>query len=134
VTRDVVALTRDAPDVRDVVAGMIAAGQELRVRAADHGPVIQLCDDHERLLVSIEVPVLVQVPGEVERLLGAAAAEGLQVPLWWVEARAPSGRPDAEALARRFATELVRRLGGSVWPPEARPEPKAEPRLRGADA
>lgn len=116
-TSDVVALLRNIPDAEAVVSGLAAAGPRLRVRQAANGAVLQLCDDGGRALVSIEVPVRVQVPGEVERLLGPEVAEHLTPPVWWVEARA---RADQGDLARAFAEELVRRLGGAVWPREER--------------
>jgi hypothetical protein len=115
----VVALLPRAPEVPDVMAAMAAAGEQLRVRSFGPGSVIQLCDEEGAALVSIEVPVLVQVPGEVERLLGPDAAAAVTPPLWWVEVRAPSVRPGAELLARRFAETLAERCGGVVWPPEA---------------
>jgi hypothetical protein len=119
VTRDVVALLPAAPEVADVVAALRAAGERFGVRQAAAGSVVQLCDDQGRPLVSIEVPVLVQVPGEVERLLGAEVAGRLPPqPLWWVETRAPSARDGAERLGRRFAEALAARCGGVVWPAE----------------
>lgn len=118
-TRDVVALLPAAPEVADVVAALRAAGERFGVRQAAAGSVVQLCDDQGLPLVSIEVPVLVQVPGEVERLLGAEIAGRLPPPpLWWVEARAPSARDGAERLGRRFAEALAARCGGVVWSPE----------------
>ncbi len=119
-TYDVIALVRQTPDPRSIVAGMLAAGERLRVRETANGAVIQLCDDTGRPLVSLETPVLIQVPGEVGRLLGAEYGDPVGVPVWWMEARAPSGQPDAEALARRFADEVARRLDGVVWPPAAK--------------
>jgi hypothetical protein len=121
VTRDLVALLPAVPEVADVAAALRAAGERFRVRQAAEGSVIQLCDDQGRPLVSIEVPVLVQVPGEVERLLGPEAAGRLAPPLWWVELRAPSAREGAERLGRRFAETLAARCGGVVWPPEPGP-------------
>ncbi len=115
-TYDVIALARHAPDPRTIVAGMMAAGEQLRVREAANGAIIQLCDDDGRPLVSLETPVLVQVPGELDRLLGPGWSDRLGLPVWWLEARAPSGHPEAEALARRFADEVARRLDGEVWP------------------
>ncbi|RAY11953.1 hypothetical protein DPM19_26730 [Actinomadura craniellae] len=113
-TRDVVALVEAEPDLDAVLAGLVAAGAGYRVGKAADGGVLQLCDDHDRLLVSIEVPVLVQVDGEVKRLLGPEVAD-VAPPVWWVEARAAHAAPGAETLALRFAAELVRRLGGTVW-------------------
>ncbi|GAA3924471.1 hypothetical protein [Actinoplanes auranticolor] len=122
-TYDVIALTRRTPDPQAIIAGMRAAGDELRVRQTANGAVIQLCDDQGRPLVSLETPVLVQVPGEIDRLLGPGYGDRLGLPVWWIEARAPSGRPEAEALARRFAAELARRLDGLVWPATAQEQP-----------
>jgi hypothetical protein len=120
VTRDVVALLATAPDVHDVATALLAAGERFRVRSAAAGAVVQLCDDQGRPLVSIEVPVLVRVPGEVERLLGPLAGAPA-APLWWVETRAPSTREGAERLGRRFAEALAVRCRGVVWPPEVPP-------------
>jgi hypothetical protein len=117
-TSDVVALLAGMPDPKVIVAGMAAAGEDLGVRHAANGAVLQLCDADGRPLVSIEVPLLVQVPGEVERLLGAETAERVSTPVWWLEARARDGRGE---LARAVAEELVRRLGGVVWPPRKEP-------------
>lgn len=122
-TYDVIALTRQTPDPRIIVEGMRAAGDELRVRKAANGAVIQLCDDEGRPLVSLEAPVLVQVPGEIDRLLGPGYGDRLGLPVWWIEARAPSGRPEAQALARRFAAEVARRLDGLVWSSAAKELP-----------
>lgn len=117
-TYDVIALARRTPDPRAIVAGMVAAGEQLRVREAANGAIIQLCDDDGKPLVSLETPILVQVPGEVDRLLGPGHGDRLGLPVWWIEARAPSGRPEAQALARRFAAEVADRLDGIVWPAE----------------
>jgi hypothetical protein len=116
-TYDVIALARQTPDPRSIVAGMLAAGEQLRVRVAANGAIIQLCADDGRPLVSLETPILIQVPGEVDRLLGPGHGDRLGLPVWWIEARAPSGNPEAEGLARRFAAEVAHRLDGLVWPP-----------------
>lgn len=114
-THDVIALVQQAPDVRAVVAGMVRAGEQLRVRGAGHGALIQLCDEDGRPLLSIEAPQRIGVAGEVERLLGAEYAKRVTVPFWWVEARSSDSAEGAAGLGRRFADELVRRLGGTVW-------------------
>ncbi|GAA2111792.1 hypothetical protein [Actinomadura alba] len=114
-THDVVALVQKAPDVRAIIDSMVDTGKDLRVRGAIEGAVIQLCDDQGRTLVSIEPPQFVRVEGEVERLLGAEVAARAPAPVWWVEARASGTDPRSAALGRRFAEELVRRLGGTVW-------------------
>jgi hypothetical protein len=115
VTYDVVALVPDAPQVQSVVDAMAATDEGLGVRGAADGAVIQLCDEHGRALLSIEAPQHVRVEGEIERLLGAEVAARTPAPVWWVEARAAGGDERSAELARRFAGELVRLLGGTVW-------------------
>ncbi len=117
-TYDVIALVRETPDPRDIIAGMLAAGEHLRVNEAANGAILQLCDDDGRPLVSLETPVHVRVPAEIGRLLGPEIGDRFTGPVWWLEARAPSDQPTAVALARRYATEVARRLDGHVWPGE----------------
>ncbi|WP_157433250.1 hypothetical protein [Actinomadura rifamycini] len=97
-----------------VVAGMVAADEGLRVRAVHGGGALQLCDEDGRVVVTVETPVLVRVRSELVRVLGPEVA-GVDVPVWWVEARGAEKRDGSEVLALRFAGELVRRLGGVVW-------------------
>ncbi|GAA4486764.1 hypothetical protein GCM10023191_013630 [Actinoallomurus oryzae] len=115
-TSDVVALVRNEPDIPTVVEGMIAFGEALRMREAGPG-ARHLYDSEGRLLVSIEAPELVRVPGEVARLLGPQMADRVRLPVWWVEIRAAAGLPEARRVARRFADDLVHWQGGAVWPP-----------------
>jgi hypothetical protein len=117
VTCDIVALVRNQPDVHTVIDGMLAFGQDLRPRELDGG-VTHLYDPGGRLLVSIEAPVFVQVPGEVERMLGSDLSGRLGTPVWWVDVRACADVPEAARMARRFADDLVRWLGGLVWDAE----------------
>ncbi|MGW6281786.1 hypothetical protein [Kribbella sp. NPDC055071] len=112
-TYDLVALVDGRPSNEDVLAGLAAAGADLGVRAVGDGAVVQLCDEDDDPLVSIELPLLVQVPGEVERMLGATVGT-VETPAWWVEIRAAS-RDGARELAEKFADSLVGRLGGRVW-------------------
>jgi hypothetical protein len=112
-TCDFVALVRNQPDIRNVIDGMVAFGE--RVEPREVSGVTQLYDPAGLLLVSIEIPVLVQVPGEVARLLGSDQAARVEPPLWWVDVRAAAGLPDAERIARKFADDLVHWQGGSVW-------------------
>ncbi|MEV5088969.1 hypothetical protein ACPCSL_00515 [Streptomyces griseoincarnatus] len=44
--------------------------------------MLRLCAPDSRPLVSGEAPLLVQVPGEAERLLG----RNTPVPFWWTDA------------------------------------------------
>jgi hypothetical protein len=108
---DIVVLARNEPDVPTVVDGMLAFGEQVRARELDGG-VTHLYDSEDRLLVSIEAPVLVNVPGEVERMLGSGP---IGLPVWWVDVRAAADPPDAERVARRFADDLSRWKGGVVW-------------------
>lgn len=110
-TFDVVALCRAQPDVPAVLSALLAAGPALRVRPLPRGGLVQLCDDGGTPLVTVEGPTLVQVPGEVRRLLGVEVTH----PVWWVEARALRGRPDAAGIARRLADALVTATGGQTW-------------------
>ncbi|RFS85500.1 hypothetical protein D0T12_10740 [Actinomadura spongiicola] len=119
-TYDLVVLTRRAPDVRAIVDSMVDAGETLRVRGSGDGALIQLCDDTDLPLVSIESAQRVDVAGEVERLLGTAVTAGLTVPYWWVEARATGADPRGPEAANRFADAMVKRLGGAVWRSEER--------------
>jgi hypothetical protein len=114
-TYDVIALTRGTPDPRALVAGMLAAGEHLRVREDAGNGTLELCADDGTPLVRLDTPILVRVPGELDRLLGHD--ERLGLPVWWTEAHAPGDRPEAAALARRFAAEAARRLSGVMWPP-----------------
>ena len=115
-TSDIIALVRNEPDIPTVVEGMIAFGEPLRMRPAGPGAV-HLYDPDGRLLISIEAPELVRVPGEIERLLGPQMAGKVRPPTWWVEVRAASGMPEASRIARKFAEDIVHWQGGAVWPP-----------------
>lgn len=114
VTADVVALCGEEPSAEAVAAALQAAGSELDIRGAEQGGLVQLCDDSGRALVTIDGPLLVQVPDEAQRLLGADI--DAPCPAWWIEARAVRDRPDALAVARRFADVLVAATGGCIWP------------------
>ncbi|MEV4433424.1 DUF6177 family protein [Streptomyces sp. NPDC049555] len=118
-TKDVIALTRRMPDAMSVIAGLLAGGPDVHVETAGDGAVIQLCDAEGRPLVSIEAPVMIQVPDEADRLLGPGTEPPGEEPQWWMEARATTGVPEAEQLAGAFAARLTMLLGGRVWPPDA---------------
>jgi hypothetical protein len=115
-TYDLVALVDGRPSSDDVLAGLAAAGEELGVRAVSGGAVVQLCGEDNLPLVSIELPLLIQVPGEVERMLGTTVGT-VDTPAWWVEIRA-SARDGAREVAQQYATTLINRLGGKVWTSE----------------
>ncbi|MFF6874481.1 DUF6177 family protein [Streptomyces sp. NPDC012474] len=115
-TKDVIALTPEMPDLPTLLAGLYAGGPDLGVNTTADGAVVQLCARDGRPLVSVEAPILVQVPGETTRLLDHAVADG---PVWWTEARASTAVAEAARLAGSFAGRLATALGGTVWPPEA---------------
>ncbi|WP_028800830.1 DUF6177 family protein [Streptomyces sp. 142MFCol3.1] len=111
-TKDVIALTPKMPDTWALLAGLYAGGPGLDVSATADGAVIQLCGHGGRPLVSVEAPVLVQVPGEARRLLGI----DVPVPFWWTEARASTAVPEAARLAGSVCGRLNALLGGTTWP------------------
>ncbi|QFQ97525.1 hypothetical protein F9278_16355 [Streptomyces phaeolivaceus] len=111
-TKDVIALTPKMPDVWALMTSLYAGGSELDLSAAAEGAVVQLHGPGGRPLVSVEAPVLVQVPGEAERLLGQA----METPFWWTEARASTAVPEAERLAGVVCGRLNALLGGATWP------------------
>ncbi|MFE7276730.1 DUF6177 family protein [Streptomyces sp. NPDC057623] len=115
-TKDVIALTPKMPDLPTLLAGLYAGGPNLGMNTTADGAVVQLCAPDGRPLVSVEAPILIQVPGETARLLGHAVEEGS---VWWTEARASTAVAEAGRLAGSFAGRLATVLGGTVWPPEA---------------
>lgn len=114
-TKDVIALTPKMPDIRTLLAGLYAGGPDVGINTTADGAVVQLCAPGGHPLVSIEAPILLQVPGETRRLLGTGT-DVADSPLWWTEARASTAVPEAEPLARSFAGRLVSVLGGTTWP------------------
>ncbi|WP_327227529.1 DUF6177 family protein [Streptomyces platensis] len=115
-TKDVIALTQRMPDPSAMLAGLLSGGPDKLVDTTGEGAIMRLCDEEGRPLVSVEAPLLVQVEGEAERLLGATPPP---VPYWWTEARATTGVEEAERLAGTFAARLAALADGSAWPPEA---------------
>ncbi|MGW3293067.1 DUF6177 family protein [Streptomyces xiamenensis] len=129
-TTDVIALTERMPDPWSVVTGLMAGGPDTLLSAERaEGALLQLCDERGRPLVSVEAPMLVRLPGEVARLLGPEAV--VSGPVWWTEVRAATGARRAPQLAGVIAARLVRRLGGTVWPPGAVPPDGGEAPVTG---
>ncbi|MFJ9677923.1 DUF6177 family protein [Streptomyces sp. NPDC101194] len=116
-TQDVIALTPQMPDTKTLLAGLHAGGPDLLVNRAGGGSVVQLCTAAGQALVSVEAPRYLQVPGEVDRLLGSSVHE--ESPVWWTEARATTAVEEAGRLAGSVAGRLTAVLGGTVWPREA---------------
>ena len=111
-TLDLVALCEQQPDAGMTLAALQAAGPSLLMNTIERGSLVQLCDAEERPLVTIEGARLVQVPGEVQRLLGVTDAPH---PVWWVETRAVTHDPQAPMIARRFTAALLSLTGGVSW-------------------
>ncbi|MFF7341569.1 DUF6177 family protein [Streptomyces sp. NPDC008163] len=116
-TQDVIALTPRMPDPKALLAGLHAGGPDLRVDEAGGGAVVRLCADSGQTLVSLEAPRYLQVPGEVQRLLGKDVMD--ESPVWWTEVRASSAAAEPARLAESVAGRLAAVLGGAVWPPGA---------------
>ncbi|MBT2369232.1 hypothetical protein J7E88_28945 [Streptomyces sp. ISL-10] len=116
-TYDVIALTPGMPDARSMLAGLYAGGPELRMDSSAGGAVVHLRTSGGAHVATVEVPVLVQVPGEVRRLLGAEARA--EEPVWWTEVRAASDVSEARRLAGSTAGRLTTLLGGSTWPADS---------------
>lgn len=117
-TTDVIALCRTRPEGEAQVAALQAAGPDFQVASWQDTPVILLLDENERVVLAVDGARLLQVPGEVRRLLGPSAPEVGEA-VWWVEIRASSAYDGAAAAARRLASTLVEHHGGAVWPSEA---------------
>ena len=114
-TQDVIALTPTMPDARTMLAALYAGGPDLRVGSSSEGTVIQLCTKGGQTVATVEVPVLVQVPGEVRRLLGREA--GAEAPVWWTEVRATATVAEAGRLAAPapFTRITAREHGMRRW-------------------
>jgi hypothetical protein len=113
---EVIALTPRIPDPKTMLAALYAGGPDLRINRTGQGAVVQLCTDDGRRLLSIEAPRYIQVPGEMERLLGSEARTETSV--WWTEVRASTGVPQAARLAGSVAGRLAALLDGLTWPRE----------------
>ncbi|TDD65743.1 hypothetical protein [Actinomadura rubrisoli] len=105
-SREMVVLSRQQPDLAvlpELVAS--ASGTDLKVG----GPYV--FDAQDRLLLHVREPVLVTVPGEVQRLLGLPIEE----PVWWVELHAATDPAEAERIARHCADAFAAQHDGTVW-------------------
>ncbi|CAL9320677.1 DUF6177 family protein [Streptomyces olindensis] len=116
-TQDVIALTPKMPDTRTLLAALYAGGPDLRVDSASEGAAVRLHAPDGRPLVTVEVPLFLQVPGEIGRLFGGSVPE--ETPMWWTEVRATAAVEEAQRLAGSVAGRLTAVLGGSTWPPGA---------------
>ncbi|MER5546432.1 DUF6177 family protein [Streptomyces sp. NPDC001233] len=116
-SHDIIALTPNMPDARTVLAGLYAGGPDLGVDSVSDGAAVQLCTADGRPLVTVEVPVFIQVRGEVGRLLGPDVRA--EAPVWWTEVRTTTAVAEAGRLAGSVAGRLITVLGGATWPVNA---------------
>ncbi|MER7170350.1 DUF6177 family protein [Streptomyces mesophilus] len=114
--QDIIALTPKMPDQQTLLASLYAGGPEAILTQDPDGAHLQLRSPEGQVVVSLEAPLYVQVPGEVERLLGIGAEA--DAPVWWTEIRATAGVEEARQLAASVAGRLKAVLGGASWPPE----------------
>lgn len=112
-TADLVVLARGEPSNAVLVTALLAAGPELRVGSIGHGVALQLFSDDGKLVTTVEVPSLIQVPNEAHRLLGVDAEP--DPPYWWIELRTPSLNAAAIEAAARLGSSLAEQLDGTVW-------------------
>jgi len=115
VSKNMVALLKKPLDEEAVAAAMVAAGPDVHATAIGDGGALQLWDrEGGQVVALVEAPILVRVPGELERLLGQEVAH-LEPPIWWLEVHASEEVEGSEVPALRFAAELSLRLDGMVW-------------------
>ena len=109
---DTVAVLAVAPDEAMTVAALHATVPALSLEQDGEG-TLHLFDDEGRCWFTADPPVLVQVQGEDDRLLGSDPP--LPCPGWWVEIRARADVPGAVEAARAFARALARLGEGGFW-------------------
>lgn len=106
-TGEAIAICREVPSGDMVLDALLEAGGHLRVRHDEVRGLVELLDDTARLVLQVDGPRLVRVPGEAARLLGLRV--GVPEPGWWVEMHG-----DAD-VAPRVAAWLAALTGGVAW-------------------
>jgi hypothetical protein len=108
VTRRVL-LSSESPTLPTVIAAFTRHSPDARVDLRSASEVC-LFDETGQLLVRVEAPLLVQAPGEAERLLGAASPP---LPYYWTELSCgPSS--SAQRLMTEVAASIGDRIGGRL--------------------
>ena len=126
-------LSTEEPTRRLIVESLLETMPDKSMREAAEGQVIEIVDG-ERVPVAVELPRLIQVPGEVLRLgkganVSAPAGSGVPAfftaegsgsaePLWWLDVYATGGAHDGAALADALCHAVARRTRGVVLLPE----------------
>ncbi|UED88669.1 DUF6177 family protein [Streptomyces profundus] len=119
-TTDVIALTEAEPDRDALLHALDCAGPRAK-EIASSGELLRLLGPDHSAVLALRTPRWVGVPGEVARMLGAD--QGLpDAPVWWTEARSHLDADRAHRVCGTFASRLVERAGGRVWPAAARIE------------
>jgi hypothetical protein len=96
--------------LRDLVAAGAGVDDSLAVRALFHGTVLQLVNEGDVAILTIESSRKLADPADAHRI-----APGLVPPkgeLWWTEATAPWGVDGVTGVA--VAEALSRKLGGAM--------------------
>ncbi|MER2133527.1 MAG: hypothetical protein ABS910_02470 [Arthrobacter sp.] len=128
-----VVVSAGEPDRRTIVQALFDTMPENSIREAAAGEVLEILDGDNVPLV-VELPRLIQLPGEVMRLhpgaevsapAGSAIPEfftaegtGSPAPLWWLELYAASGAPDGGRLADALSHAIARLTDGVVLLPD----------------
>lgn len=101
--RELVILSRTAPELAVFVGAGADIAPDLRVRTLDGGAVTEVVDRRGMAVLSVQVPELVENPAEVARL---APWSSLSAPVWWTDAWAPWGEQGdvGVAVARAWAS------------------------------
>ncbi|MDM7892083.1 hypothetical protein [Curtobacterium caseinilyticum] len=86
-------LCRGPVEPRDVAEALLLHDDAWGVRALDDGPVLQVCRDAVRPVITVLGVRRVDSSDEVRRLLPDAPT--LETPLWWVDTVTPLG-PEGE--------------------------------------
>jgi hypothetical protein len=112
VSSDAVAVLEIAPDEAMTIAALHATVPQLSLEQDSTG-ALHLFDDADRRWFTIDPPLLVQVEGEADRLLGHGPP--VPCPGWWVEVRADASVAGAVDAGRAMARALAQLGQGTFW-------------------
>ena len=109
---DAVAVLALPPDEAMTIAALHATVPALSLEQ-DAAGALHLFDDDGRRWFSVDAPLLVQVEGEADRLLGHGPP--VPCPGWWVEVRADASVAGAVDASRALARALAQLGRGTFW-------------------
>lgn len=108
-----IAVCAAQPRLADLVTALAEADPTLRVlQDEDRAVLVLLRGEHP--VLTVEAPVLVQVPGEASRLLGPTMRQA-DGPGWWVHYHYAAGDAEAAALAAAAGHRLAGQCEGALW-------------------